>query len=315
MKIRIFRIAIIMQKIEQNKISWINLANPNFEDLTFLEKDLNTDLTVLKELLEDNKRPKIEEYENYIFLVIHFPVFDKETCQTTPTELDFVVTRDSVITVYQKANPVLEKLFEDIKNDERRKREYFKSAGWLLFCILDRLIDSCLPMLDHIHDKIENIEQQVFEGKEREMLKEIAILKRDIIDFRRTIKPQRSILEVLGRKTNRFFKAEEPEIISQEIIGSEIRVWNTLENHKEMIEAIEQTNSNLFSYQISRVMHTLTYFSILLFSLTFIAGFFSMKVAEDFLFIRHYTGLYIVMGIMLAVVIFITVLFKKKKWL
>ena len=302
-------------KITYNNITWLNLADPGFDDLSFLEKELDINSVILKELLDSNKRSKIEEYDNYIILVIHFPVFNEKTCQTTPTELDFIITNDRVITVYQKANPALEKVFQEIQINERRQREYFKSAGWLLFCILDRLIDSCLPMLDHIHEKIEDIEDKVFEGREREMLKEISLLKRDIIDFRRTIKPQRSVLEVLSKKAGRFFKKEDLDIISQEIIGSEIRVWNTLENHKEMIEAIEKTNSNLLSYQISRVMHTLTFFSIVLFSLTFIAGFFSMKPIENLFFVRHQFGVWIVTGIMLGVVLIITVLFKKKKWL
>ncbi len=296
-------------QIEYNKITWQNLANPNYQDLAFMEKELGVLPVVLKDLLGFNKRPKIEEYDDYLLLVIHFPVFNEETRQTTPTELDFIVTRDRVITVYQNPNPALDLLLEEIKEDPSRHPDFFKSPGWLLFCILDRTIDSCLPMLDHIHEKIEHIEEQVFEGKEREMLKEIAIVKRDITDFRRTIKPQRSVLELLARKSARFFK-EDLEIISQEIIGSEIRVWNTLENHKEMIESIETTNSGLLSFQINQVMHTLTFFSILLFSLTFIASFFSMKVLEG-----GGLELWKIAGLMLLTVLLIVIVFKKKKWL
>ena len=304
-----------MKSIDLNGVSWVNLNNPEFEDLNFLEKEMNLGQIVLKELAGFNKRAQIDEYDEYIFLVIHFPVFNEANFQTIPTEIDFIITKNKVITVYQQVNPKLEELFSQIQENPLLQKEYMKSSGFLLLIILDKLIDHCLPMLDHIHEKIEDIEEQVFEGKEREMLKEIAILKRDIIDFRRTIKPQRSVLEILAKKAGRFFQREELDIISQEVVGSEIRVWNTLENHKEMIEAIEKTNSNLLSYQINSVMHTLTYFSILLFSLTFIAGFFSMKPVENLLFIQHSFGIWIISGIMLFVVIIITALFKKKKWL
>ena len=297
-------------QIQQNQISWLNLANPKPEDLNFLEKDLKVNPSVLKELLGVNKRSKIEEYDNYLFLVMHFPVFHEENRQTIPTELDFVVTPNQVITVYQNANPCLDKLFQELEKDESRRQEYFKSSGFLLFCILDRLIDSCLPMLDHIHEKIENIENKIFEGKEREMLKEIAFVKRDIIDFRRTLKPERSVLEILAKKDRHFFK-EDLDYIAQEVIGSEVRVWNILENHKEMIEAIEKTNESLLSYQINRVMHTLTFFSIILFSLTFIASFFSMRIFT----ITSSFGLYAILGIMLADILIIAILFKRKKWM
>ena len=287
------------------------MADPGFQDLNFLEEELHVSQLVLKDLMGFNKRPKIEEFDHYLFLVIHFPVFNERTRQTTPTEIDFIITQDMILTVYQNENPILVKLFEDLKNDEDRRPECFKNAGWLLFYILDRMIDSCLPMLDHIHEKIDTIEEKVFDGQEKAMLKEIAIVKRDIIDFRRTIKPQRSVLELLSRKMIRFFK-EDLEIISQEVIGSEIRVWNTLENHKEMIEAIEQTNSSLLSFQINQVMHTLTFFSIVLFSLTFIAGFFSMRAIEAYETPLSLLGIGL---LMVTTVIFITIVFKNKRWL
>jgi len=300
-------------QIKQNQISWLNLANPKPEDLIFLEKDIKVNPSVLKELLGANKRAKIEEYDNYLFLVMHFPVFNEKERQTVPTELDFIVTQNQIITVYQNPNPCLESLFNEIMADDSRRQEYFKNAGFLLFCLLDRLTDSCLPMLDHIHEKIEVIEQDMFKGKEREMLKEIAIVKRDIIDFRRTLKPQRSIFEILAKKASRFFK-EDLGAISQEAIGSEVRVWNILESHKEMIEAIEKTNEGLLSFQINRVMHALTFFSIILFSLTFIASFFSMRIFNTF-FVDPNLALWTVGGFMVADIILITVLFKRKKWM
>ena len=298
-------------QIENNNFVWRNLVNPSSQDLAPLQEKFGLSPLVIKDLLGFNKRPKIEEYENYILLVIHFPVFNEETRQTISTELDFIIAPNLILTVYQNPNPVLEQFFEELQKDSSRRRYYFKSTGFLLFCILDRLIDSCLPMLDHIHEKIEMVEERIFEGKEREMLKEIAILKRDIIGFRRTIKPQRSVLEVLSKKTDRFFK-EDLDIIAQEVIGSEIRVWNTLENHKEMIEAIESTNNSLLSFRISRVMQVLTFFSIVLFSLTFIASFFSMKIME---IIRDPATIWGIGGLMLITALIITAIFKKKKWL
>lgn len=297
-------------KITHNQVSWQHIANPNLSDLEFLKNEYFVSDNILNELLNANKRPKIEEHSRYLFFALHFPVYNEQTRQTAPTELDFIVTRDAIYTIAQESNPALEKTFKGLEEDEHLKEEVFKNAGQALFYILDKMVDSCLPMLDHIHENIEEIEKQVFEGKEKEMLKEVAVLKRDIIDFRRTIKPQRSILEVLAKKASRFFK-EDLDIVSQEVIGSEVRVWNTLENHTEMIEAIEQTNSNLLTFQLNRVMHTLTFFSIVLFSLTFLASFFSMRALEG----QNGFGLGAIIGVMLATVLLIIIIFKKKKWL
>lgn len=297
-------------KITHNQVSWEHIANPNLSDLEFLNNEYFVSGALLNELLNVNQRPKIEEHSRFLFIVLHFPVFNSTTRQTKPVELDFVIAKDAVFTITQDQNPALENLFNELIKDERLKEEVFKNAGQLLFYILDKMVDSCLPMLDHISENIEEIEKHVFEGKEKEMLKEVAIVKRDIIDFRRAIKPQRSVLEVLAKKASRFFK-EDLDIICQEVIGSEVRVWNTLENHKEMIEAIEQTNSNLLAFQLTEVMHTLTFFSIVLFSLTFIAGFFSMHATRDLAIVN----LGFIALVMLAVVLLIAIIFKKKKWL
>ena len=299
-------------QINHNNISWINLSNPKTNDLDFLGSELRVSPLVLKQLLGFNKRPKIEEYESYLFIVLHFPVFNRKTRQTISAELDFIVSREKIITIFQNDNPALATIWKEMGLNEELRQMHFKSSGFLLFSILDKLIDSCLPMLDHVNEKIEDIEDKVFDGKEREMLKEIAIVKRDIIDFRRTIKPQRSVLEILAKKIGRFFHDENLDIISQEVIGSQIRVWNTLENHKEMIEAIEKTNESLLSYQINRVMHTLTFFSIVLFSLTFIAGFFSMHPMENS---NSAEGLFVAAGSMILAVIVITAIFKARKWM
>jgi magnesium transporter len=275
-----------------------------------LAGDYGVNPVVIKELLGFNKRAKIEEFENYLFLVMHFPVFHEKERQTVPTELDFIVTKNQITTVYQNPNPALENFFNEILANDSLRQQYFKSAGFLLFSILNKLTDSCLPMLDHIHEKIEAIEQDMFKGKEREMLKEIAIVKRDIIDFRQTLKPQRSIFEILSKKANHFFQLE-LDSIAQEVVGSEVRAWNILESHKEMIEAIEKTNEGLLSYQINRVMHTLTFFSIVLFSLTFIASFFSMRVLS----IAYSTNLWFILTVMALDIIIIAILFKRKKWM
>ena len=211
-----------MQKVEHNKITWLNVPAPKTGDLLFLKDNFGLTTSVLKELATQLKRPKIEEYPGYIFLVLHFPVFNEKTRQTVPTELDFILTHTTIVTVYQDTNQILENFFTDCVNYPKGQSEYFQSTGYLLFCILDKLIDSCLPMLDHINDHIEEIEEKIFGGHEREMLSEIAIVKRDIIDFRRTIKPQRSVLEILAQKANRFFN-QRLDFIAQEVIGSNIQ--------------------------------------------------------------------------------------------
>jgi len=303
-----------MQKIEKNNITWLNFANPGTDDLLFLKDRFRLNSSVLGQLPVPVKRPKIEEYPEYLFLVLHFPVFNEKTRQTIPTEIDFIVTRKAIITIYQEPIPMLEMFFDECLYQESVQEDYFQRTGYLFFCILDKLIDSCLPMLDHIQENIDEIENKIFRGYEKEMLAEIAIVKHDIIDFRRTIKPQRSVLEVLVKKSGRFFE-QDLDFISQEVIGSNIRVWNTLENHKEMIEAIEETNNSLLSYKLNNVVKTLTILSFIILPLTLLTGIFGMNTALNYELVNSRTAFWLIIGAMVSLTVLIFLLFKKKRWL
>ncbi|MBU4338067.1 hypothetical protein KKD57_00730, partial [Patescibacteria group bacterium] len=189
------------QEIKNGEINWINITNPQKNDVEFLKSDFNICPSILKEYIPNIKRPKVEEYKNYLFVVIHFPVFDRKERKTISAELDIILFENVLITSHNGLLPELKKVFEKCKTDETAKNYYIKnSAIELVFRILDKLIDTRLPMLDHIDDHISDIEEQIFRGNERKMVNEIAIVKHDIISFRRIIKPQRMVLESLSRK-------------------------------------------------------------------------------------------------------------------
>ncbi|MDD5589970.1 MAG: magnesium transporter CorA family protein [Candidatus Portnoybacteria bacterium] len=303
-----------MQQIEYNKVGWINSCCPDTRDLLFLKENFHLANAVVQQLPKSIRRPKIEEYFGYLFLVLHFPVFNHETRLTVPKELDFIITPSAIVTLSQEKIPQLESFFEECLRQMVSREEYFKSAGLLLFFMLDKLVDSCLPMLDHIDENIENIENKTFSGHEREMLSEIAIVKRDIIDFRRTIKPQRSILELLSKKASAFFD-QDLDFVSQEVIGSNIRVWNTLENHKEMIESIEETNESLLSYKISDIVKILTVLSSITLPLGLVANIFSMNTALNITLAQNPLSFWAIIGSMITLSAIMLLYFKKKKWL
>jgi len=304
-----------MKTIIANDITWINIQDPKEKNLEELKEKFNLHPFITKQFLTPIHRPKIEEYPGQVFIVLHFPVYDKKTKQINLVELDFIITENTVITSHDKSLPDLETFFNDCDLQDYHKNQYFKDSGHLLFGILDWLIDSCLPMLDNIGKKIEDIEKQVFEGKEKEMLMEIAMAKKDLIDFRRAIKPQRSVLEILGKKAIRIFGVK-IRPLTQEIVGSVIRVWNILENHRELITSIEQTNNSLLSYKLNDIMKFLTVVSFITFPLSVIVGFFGMNVFHNSEFINgsRYFWVYIIIFMILTGVIMISY-FKKKRWL
>ena len=304
-----------MKKITANNITWIDIQKPQQKDLDQLKTQFNLHPFINKQFLPPIHRPKIEEYPEQLFIVLHFPVRYSRKRQTKPVELDLIITPNTLITSHAEKIPDLETFFNDCQAQGHHQEQYFKSSGHLLFGLLDWLIDSCLPMLDQIDEKIGKIENKVFQGKEKEMLSEIAMIKKDLIDFRRAIKPQRSVLEILGKKSQRLFD-QSVRPLAQEVIGSIIRVWNVLENHRELINSIEQTNNSLLSYKLSDIMKFLTVVSFITFPLSVIVGFFGMNVFGNIPIVREnpYTWIIILISMVFTTTIMI-IYFKKKKWL
>lgn len=304
-----------MKTIIANNITWIDIQKPKQKDLDEIKEKFQLHPFIVRQFLPPIHRPKIEEYPNQLFIVLHFPVFNPKSQQTKPVELDFIVTPTTLITSHAEKIPDLETFFNDCQLQDYHQSQYFKSSAYIMFGLLDWLIDCCLPMLDHISERIEKIESQVFQGKEKEMLSEIALVKKDLIDFRRAIKPQRSVLEILEKKCQRLF-GQELKLLAQEVIGSNIRVWNLLENHRELINSIEQTNNSLLSHKLSDIVKILTVISFITFPLSVIVGFFGMNVFDNVPLVREnpYTWLAIFVSMFLVTGLMV-IYFRKKKWL
>lgn len=305
----------MIKEIKNDKITWVNVINPNSKDIITLKSKFDISFSVLNEFIPPVKRSKLEEYRDHLFIVIHFPVFNSKKRFTESVELDMIIFKNVLITEFSGQFPELKQLFSRCASDDHLKNALVRnSAVYLALKILDFLIDSRLPMLDHIDDNINRVETGIFNGNERKMVNEIAIIKHDIISFRRIIKPQRVVLESLA-KTYPKITYENLSRLASEVIGSNIKVWNTLENHKEMIEALEHTNESLLSYKLNDTMKILTAFSVIVLPLSLMVNMFGMNITNGMPFQENPYGFWIVFFMMMIATLAITIFFRYKKWL
>ncbi len=305
----------MIREIKNNDITWINIVNPNRRAVHFLKDKYDIASGVLRDFLPAIKRPKVEDYGKYLFVVIHFPVFNPATRTTSSTELDIILFRNILITSHYNNLPEVKKIFEKCEKDIAIKDYYMqRDAVCMLYLILDKLIDTRMPMLDHIDDNIDAIEAKMFTGDERKLLQEIAFVKHDIIGFRKSLKPQRTVLESLSHFAGKISPNDYRREIA-EMIGSNIKAWNTLENHKEMIEALEQTNEAIFSHRLNDTMKILTAFSVMVLPLTLIASIFGMNTIEGMPLVHDEFGFEIILCLMISVSLFCFAYFKYKRWM
>jgi len=304
-----------MKEVKINNLTWIDLIDPDRKDLKFLGNNFNFHPVVLKELLSPTLRPKVEQYDGYLFMVLHSPIYNSKEKITKSVELDFLITKDTLITIrYEKIQPLLDFWKKCQKEDEDLIKD---SPAILLDYLLEELNNFSLRQIDHITKKINDIEKKIF-GKrkskqEDEMVEKISLIRMDILNSRRTLKPQAAILrslrlrglELLGKNMDPYFT---------DIIGDHMRVWDLLENHKETIESLQETNDSLLTNKANRVMTVLTMFAVVVFPLTLLAAIFGMNTNYlPIVGMKH--DFWIVSSIMIIGTILMLIAFRKKRWL
>ena len=302
-----------MQTITYKNLTWIHFKEPNADNILAIQKKYNLHPLIIEEFSTPTLRPKATQYDNCLFLSIHIPLFDAENKTTYAGEIDIVICENTLITSHDHNIYQLEDFFKELKNNPEKKEIYMnQSPGALLRHIIEMLLESCFPKLDHISQKLDYIEEEIFAGHEKEMVFEISLVKRDILNFRRTMKPQKSVFESLAQKD---FKWIEPELkpYYQDLIGTNIRIWNNLESNKETVESLEDTNNSLLSNKLDLTMKVLTIFSAVLLPLTVYSNILAMSASIPFG--NNPYGFWIHMSIMLFIGIITITIFKFRKWL
>src|ERR671924_2318132 len=267
-----------VEVVEQDGLRWINIERPMPVDRAWLEEHFEFHPLDYEDVLSRNQRPKIDEYDDYLFIVLYFPVFDKAVGRLNVAELDIFIGPDYIITLPNTPLPPVEYLFERCRSSEEvRQNLLSKGSGYLLYRIVDDAFDYCFPMLRKIGNKLERLEEDIFEGRSEEVVRDISNSKQEIINFRKIIRPQRAVLSDLERTKQRYL-AEDLEVYFDDIVDASERIWDMLDNYKEVVEALEDTNESVLSHRQNDILYVLTIFSVIMLPLTLIASIWGMNV-------------------------------------
>jgi len=252
----------VIRQIKTKELTWVDIVDPKKEDLDFLEKEFSFHAIDIKELTHRSSRPKIEEYPGYLFLIVHSPVFDAKSRSTAPAEVDIFITDGHIVTVHMGRVHLLDQFFNQVNESSVLQERYVgRTSAYLLYSIMSVLIDSALPKIDHIYEKIELVEQRIFKGKERNMVYELSALAHDVSGFRQIIRPQ---VHLYDPETLRGeFSTPAYKTVFKNLQAHLQRVWDALDNQQEKITSLTETNSNLFSLKLNEFIMVLTVVSAL----------------------------------------------------
>lgn len=302
-----------INKINHGKINWINIVNPTQDDIDYLEDKFDFHHLDFEDCLTTNQRAKIDRYDDYLFLILHLPVKASDG-SIASQELDIFVTDNTVITLHQNID-VLNKLFEDARDKIQVQENLMnQSPGYLIYTILNSLYETGFTLLDSLTAEASELEKEVFDiDLTTDKLKDILALKKDLINFRRIILPQRSVIAQLEHIYMGSNNNEDLEVYFDNIVDKIEKIYSILENQKEIVASLQETNEAIIFHNTNNIIRVLTVFSVIMMPLSVITGFFGMNV--DLPIANNPIAYFAILIFMFAVLAIMLIFFRFKKWL
>jgi len=304
-----------LESLTDNGLTWIDIERPTDRETDYLAQHYPFHPLDLDDCLSRIQRPKIDEYKDYLFLVLHFPIFNQESGVTTSSQVSVFIGKNYLITLHKGELKPLVKLFRECQIDEESRQEHFnQGSAYLLYRIIDRLVDYCLPILSKIGDNIEQTEDNIFASRLiPRAIEDISIMRRDVISFRRIIWPMRAVIGSLEPKIRRFTPMD-LTVYFGDMIDHVDKIWDGLDEYKEIIEGLNDTHDSLATNRTNEVVRMLTIIATILLPITVVASIFGMNIDLGPFNNNPYAALYVLV-ICLLIVIGMLYFFRRHHWI
>lgn len=302
----------MMRKIKFKNFEWLDYQDPSSGDISKLENEYRFHHLAMEDCLSNVQRPKIDRFEGYLFLVFHLPKHQKNTHRTFQQEIDIFIGKNYIITLHSSGIKPIDQIYEQLSSKQTHDLRT-DNPSLLLYEILDRSFDFCFPMLDRISSKLDLLEEELLHDKSSRVLERIAIIERDIINFRRIINPQRYVVRDL-ENTKSIFLGKETEIYFGDIADKIERIWDLLDNYKEVSQVLQHTSESVLTQRLNEIMKILTIISVIMLPLTVITGFYGMNV-NGLPFATHPQASEIIIAFLVLVILIMVIYFNRKRWL
>jgi magnesium transporter len=303
-----------IQTIQHGRVTWTNIERVTPEDIEALRETYPhfhpLDLEDLQSRIE---RPKIDEYDDYLFVVMQFPLWDPVQRVSRAAEVDMFVGSGYLVTVSDGTLKPLGNLFEQCQhNPDMRERTMGRGASRVFHAVIDRLVDYILPILYKVDANIHHLEEEIFAEDSRRVMQDLSFIRRDIIALRRIIRPQVAILDNLERNDRPFIR-EDLDVYFGDILDHIVKAQEIAEDHLEVINGLSDLANALVSYRLNEVMQILTVISVIMLPLTLISGIYGMNVILPVQEAQY--AFPMVLVLMFAIALSMLMYFRHRGWL
>ncbi|PLV59917.1 magnesium/cobalt transporter CorA [Thermotoga sp. KOL6] len=295
----------------KSTVSWINVVGlSNTDIIEKIGKNFQIHPLVIEDILNVHQRPKLEDYGDYIFIVLKMITYDDKIHEIESEQVSVILGDNLVLTFQEKKSDVFDPVKIRIKNDKSLIRKM--GADYLVYALIDVIVDNYFVVLEKIEEEIEDLEEKVLIEPTPETSQRIHRVKRILIDFRKAIWPLREVLSNIGKIESNLIKSA--SLYFRDVYDHTIQVIDTLETFKEMVTDLLDVYLSSISNKTNEIMKMLTIIGTIFIPLTFITGIYGM----NFRYMPELEWKYgypTVLVAMFVIGILMVLYFKKKKWL
>ncbi len=275
---RLGQLDIRINAIGHDGLIWYDLEKPGDPEIRFLAEHFPFHPLDLEDTVGRVQLPKLDAYPDYVFVVLHFPLFNTSARITRPSQVAVFAGQDYVVTVHNGELRPLHAFFAECESSPQARAEHMGSgSGFLLYCLFERLVRYGFPMLSKLIGNVDALESRLLDGRASRSLRELAYVRRDILSYRRVIRPQIDVIETMESGEFPFLHLD-ADVYFGDLADQFRRIWVELEELKEVTEGLQDAHMAVTTEHTNEVVRVLTLFAAVLLPLSLIAGLYGMNV-------------------------------------
>lgn len=303
----------MIETIKIGTLRWHHIVNPSDDNLNYLKDNFHFHPLDIEDCKEEyNQRPKVDIYDDYYFIILHFPDFDKQNRFLRIREIKIFWGEDYLITI-GKSHWVVADMFKEGKEMEARDEDFeVGTSDALLYTILERLMKANQKIIKKIGDDVDAINRSLFDIRAQQTIERISVIRKNIISLNTMFKPQLPLFARFESKQIEGY-ANNMEDYWSNILDYYKQMWDLTEDYAELIEGLSQTFDSMQANRTNEIIKTLTLISSVLLPLTFLTGLYGMNVNLPLQ--NDPRSFWIVVSAMMIIVIGMYTFFKRKRWM
>jgi magnesium transporter len=296
---------------KSDHITWININGLDPQAIERTGKEFNVHPLFIEDILNIGQRPKLEEGEDYLYLVLNMLDYNEETQELVSEQVSLLFNAQYLISFQEKEGDVFNPIRQRLEQSKGRIRK--NAADYLAYSLLDVIVDRFYIILEQLGNKIESLEEQIMKNPSMDLLQEINHLKREFIFLRKNIFPLREVLNALQRNDLPII-SENTRFYVKDVYDHTIQIMDSIDTYREMLSSILDIYMSSVSNRLNNVMKTLTIIATIFIPLTFLVGVYGMNF-QHMPELQWKYGYFLIWGIMIATAGLLLLYFRRKGWM